>query len=86
MSIREWTCPNCGEHHIRDVNAALNLKQNAIEKIRDVRQGVPELSKTSVGSVEALAELALADCGAFDEAENLTGNGQNVFTHKYVKG
>jgi hypothetical protein len=47
---------------------------------------VSELSKTSVESVEALAELALADCGAFDEAENLTGNGQNVFTHKYVKG
>jgi len=86
LSIREWTCPNCGEHHIRDVNAALNLKQNAIEKIKDVRQGVSELSKTSVESVEALAELALADCGAFDEAENLTGNGQNVFTHKYVKG
>ena len=83
LSIREWTCPNCGEHHIRDVNAALNLKENAI---KTVRQGVSEVSKKSVESVEALAELALADCGAFDEAENLTGDGQNVFTHKYVKG
>lgn len=83
LSIREWTCPNCGEHHIRDVNAALNLKENAI---KTVRQGVSEVSKKSVESVEALAELALADCGAFDEAENLIGNGQNVFTHKYVKG
>ena len=86
LRIREWTYPACNTNHIRDVNAALNLKQNAIEKIKDVRQGVSELSKTSVESVEALAELALADCGAFDEAENLTGNGQNVFTHKYVKG
>lgn len=86
LRIREWTCPACNTNHIRDVNAALNLKQNAIEKIKDVRQGVSELSKMSVESVEALAELALADCGAFDEAENLIGNGQNVFTHKYVKG
>ena len=80
LRIREWTCPACNTNHIRDVNAALNLKQNAIEKIKTVRQGVSELSKTSVESVEALAELALADCGAFDEAENLTGNGQNALT------
>lgn len=58
----------------------MNLKQNAIEKIKDVRQGVSELSKTSVESTEALAELVLANSGVFDEAEKLTGNGQNVFT------
>lgn len=75
LSVRSWTCPNCGENHIRDVNAALNLKQNAI---KTVRQGVSEFK--SVESVEALASLALAVGGAFDETENLTGDGQNTHT------
>lgn len=34
----------------------------------------------SVEGIERLAELALAYSGASDEAENLTGNGQNAFT------
>ena len=50
---------------------------------KEMKEKFPYMKEVSS---QALAELALADCGAFDEAENLTGNGQNVFTHKYVKG
>ena len=56
LSIREWTCPNCNTHHIRDVNAAINLKQNAI---KTVGQGVSE--SRSVEGVEALALLAMQE-------------------------
>ena len=75
LNIRSWICPECGANHIRDVNAAVNLKMNAIKK---VGQGVSEFR--SVEGVERLAELALAYSGASDETENLTGDGQNVCT------
>lgn len=80
LSIRSWICPNCNTNHIRDVNAALNLKQNAI---KNVRRGASKLM--SAEGVEDLARLAL-QIGASAETENLTGDGQNVITSKYVMG
>jgi putative transposase len=29
--IREWVCPNCEAHHDRDVNAAINLRNEGIK-------------------------------------------------------
>ena len=74
LSVRSWVCPECGTEHVRDINAAINLKENAIKQ---VRQGVSEFR--SVEGVEDLTTLAL-QIGASDEAENLTGDGQNVLT------
>lgn len=74
LSVRSWICPECGTKHDRDVNAAINLKENAIKQ---VRQGVSEFR--SVEGVENLATLAL-QIGASEEAESLTGDGQNVLT------
>lgn len=40
LGLRKWTCPGCGTHHDRDVNAGLNLKREA-ERI---------LASTTVGT------------------------------------
>ena len=74
LNIRSWICPECGANHIRDVNAAINLKENAI---KNVGQGVSEFR--SVEGVEDLATLAL-QIGASEETENLAGDGLNVLT------
>ena len=39
---RIWVCPNCGEIIIRDQNAALNLRENAVDQY--LRLGQPEVT------------------------------------------
>ena len=69
LSDREWTCPNCGTNHIRDVNASINLKNEALRLI-PMRLGEFR-SVEGVEDIHSLVQQAL-NIGASDEAERTT--------------
>ena len=63
LAIRHWQCPCCKTEHNRDINTAINLKNNAINVLSEGQEF------RSVESVESLVCLALTVTGVFGETE-----------------
>ncbi|CAN7220100.1 RNA-guided endonuclease TnpB family protein [Cupriavidus necator] len=60
LSVREWTCPACGTIHDRDVNAAVNLYNNAVSSTVSAcgEEGAGSVRKTRVKPASAKQEVS----------------------------
>lgn len=66
LSERKWTCPNCDTSHIRDVNAAINLKNYV--PLEERKLTPVESSKVANLAMQALQATELDEAGSYSQA------------------
>ena len=68
LSVRKWVCPSCGVEHNRDHNAAINLRNDAISKIKSTVGTIGTYACGGQGSKIRLSSN-LVDCSLKQEVQ-----------------
>lgn len=57
LDVEQWTCPNCGTVHDRDMNAAINIRDKGIEKILPPVEGKVKPAKAAACNDERTGKV-----------------------------
>ena len=77
LSDRAWVCPECGTEIIRDQNAALNLKENALKILTDDIRSVLLLEQEEVMSMEDM-EIEICNSEIYGVSYEIENRGSDA--------